>query len=342
MDVSSPRISFADELADARRGDAATCDNRHYETRGETMNRFKNILVGVDLAAGDRLVADTLFENAQAVRQAMWLAKLNNSRIKFVYSLDISERAQQLIQQSAGEHTVLDQARDVLRAFAEHAAEQGVNASFEVVFGRSWAELIRQVLKSHHDLVLVGTRNQTATSRVLFGSTCMKLLRKCPCPVWITKPSDQPHIASVLVAHDLSPVGSLALQLGASLSQLQNAALHVLHVLEPDFESLMSSDLPVGTAADRGAAARSQIETELQGFYFATAPQITISEGEPSAAILPYIDQYSIELVAMGTIARSGVSGLFVGNTAERLLPQLPCSVLAVKPVDFISPVKLL
>jgi universal stress protein E len=326
-------------LIDTRNDAAATRDNRHYETRGGTMKRFKNILVGVDLAAGDRLVVDTLFENAQAVRQAMWLAKLSNARIKFVYSLDISERAQQLIQQSAGERTVLDQARDVLQAFVEHAKEHGVTASFEVVFGRSWLELIRQVLKSQHDLVLVGTRNQTAASRVLFGSTGMKLLRKCPCPVWITKPKDQTHIASVLVAHDLSPVGSLALQLGASLSQLQNASLHVIHALEPAFVSLVPSDVPVETAAERGVTARSQIESELRGYDFARAPQIAITEGEPSAAILPYIDQHSIELITMGTIARSGVSGLFVGNTAERLLPQLPCSILAVKPDDFVSPV---
>ena len=41
------------------------------------------------------------------------------------------------------------------------------------------------------------------------------------------------------------------------------------------------------------------------------------------------------------TIARTGIPGVIVGNTAERLLPQIPCSVLAVKPADFKSPITL-
>jgi nucleotide-binding universal stress UspA family protein len=43
----------------------------------------------------------------------------------------------------------------------------------------------------------------------------------------------------------------------------------------------------------------------------------------------------------MGTIARSGVTGLLMGNTAERVFGHVNCSVLAVKPAGFVSPVKL-
>jgi len=45
--------------------------------------------------------------------------------------------------------------------------------------------------------------------------------------------------------------------------------------------------------------------------------------------------------VVMGTVARTGLPGLFVGNTAERILTQLDCSVLAVKPEGFVTPVEL-
>jgi len=56
------------------------------------------------------------------------------------------------------------------------------------VFGKSWIEIIRQVLREQHDLVITGTRDLGAHGRLLFGSTGMKLLRYCPCPVWVTKP----------------------------------------------------------------------------------------------------------------------------------------------------------
>jgi nucleotide-binding universal stress UspA family protein len=46
------------------------------------------------------------------------------------------------------------------------------------------------------------------------------------------------------------------------------------------------------------------------------------------------------EVAVLGTLARSGLTGLLVGNTAEAVLHRLDCSVLALKPLDFISPVR--
>ena len=40
-------------------------------------------------------------------------------------------------------------------------------------------------------------------------------------------------------------------------------------------------------------------------------------------------------LIVMGTVARTGITGIFIGNTAERVLSRLPCDVLVVKPGDF-------
>ena len=43
----------------------------------------------------------------------------------------------------------------------------------------------------------------------------------------------------------------------------------------------------------------------------------------------------------MGTVARTGIAGLIMGNTAESILDQLEQSVIAIKPQGFVSPVKL-
>jgi universal stress protein E len=47
------------------------------------------------------------------------------------------------------------------------------------------------------------------------------------------------------------------------------------------------------------------------------------------------------DVVVMGTISRGGIPGLLVGNTAERLLGILDCSLVIVKPHDFVCPVTL-
>ncbi len=45
--------------------------------------------------------------------------------------------------------------------------------------------------------------------------------------------------------------------------------------------------------------------------------------------------------VVMGAVARTGIPGFIMGNTAETILNQIGCSVLAVKPPGFVTPVTL-
>ncbi len=45
--------------------------------------------------------------------------------------------------------------------------------------------------------------------------------------------------------------------------------------------------------------------------------------------------------IVVGAVARTGIAGFFMGNTAESILTQLDCSVLIVKPSGFFSPVTL-
>ncbi len=40
----------------------------------------------------------------------------------------------------------------------------------------------------------------------------------------------------------------------------------------------------------------------------------------------------------MGTVGRGGIPGLSIGNTAEAILDQLQCSVLAMKAPGFKTP----
>ena len=98
--------------------------------------------------------------------------------------------------------------------------------------GKAWEEIIRQVQKAGHDLVIVGTRDAGFASRLLYGSTGMRLLRFCPCPVWVTKPGANWEDLEILVASDLSEVSQDALELGVLSARLTGARLRVLHALE--------------------------------------------------------------------------------------------------------------
>jgi universal stress protein E len=308
------------------------------------MKRFSNILVGVDLSAGDCFVSDELSPpTEEAIERAMWLAKLNSARLLFLYSLDVSAQAQRLIQENQGsEPTVVDHADVVLGRLVERAGQEGIAADCLVVIGKSWLEIIRQILRRKHDLVIVGTRHLGPVKSFLVGSTGIKLLRKCPCPVWVTQPLADRKIATVLVAHDLTSVGELALELGSSMAQLQDAQLHVLHALKSsEKDEMFPARVSLNNAAKYEAEAKRQIEVQLAKLGLTRPAQVHISNDPADLAILDHIERHDIELLVMGTVARAGIPGLITGNTAERLLPQIPCSVLAVKPEGFTSPVTL-
>ncbi len=67
----------------------------------------------------------------------------------------------------------------------------GVQVSIKVLYGTPFIAIIREVLWNGHDLVMITAEDRRSLKNVLFGTTTMHLMRKCPCPVWVMKP-DQP------------------------------------------------------------------------------------------------------------------------------------------------------
>ena len=69
--------------------------------------------------------------------------------------------------------------------------------------------------------------------------------------------------------------------------------------------------------------------------------QVYMLKGEPGHLIPELAAKLEVGLIVMGTVSRTGVAGLLIGNTAERILRQVDCSVLTVKPDGFVTPVRL-
>jgi universal stress protein E len=315
------------------------------------VQRFRKILAGVDLSHGDRLVSSELGPSTEeAVRRAIWLAAQISGEITFLATLELSAQADELLRapRPGGEPTVDDEARAELDALVARAGAEGARAAAKLVHGKAWEELIREAVRGQHDVVIVGTRNRGRVSRTLFGSTATKLLRYCPAPIWVTRPDPDWSDLKVLVATDFSGVSQRALDIAVQMGQLVDIKLSVLHALEPELDTrVLRRSFTLEEVQAQRQAAREQAERRLQEqlvrtdyrtLKFGVQPHVV--EGPAEIVILDFLEQQQIDLVVMGTVGRVGLPGLFVGNTAERLLPQLPCSVLAVKPEGFVSPLQ--
>jgi universal stress protein E len=312
---------------------------------------FRNILVGVDLTHTSRLDVNNLGPVTEGVlRLARWLGRATGGRLTLFAALN--ERGQPWHLIDAEHHARLSRAVEesvsqVMRHLAERERDRGVEARALLAPGKGWVELLQQSVRDRHDLVLIGSRGDRGLRRALFGSTGFHLLRHCPSPVWVARPGPEIAPRRLLVATDLGPASEAALRLGVALLHLHRGArLHVLHVVDYPLNHLWAPVLHDAweDAYERQVRAKAEDAILAQLARAGSNPKDDLVEvhlvegaGVPDEAILECIQGRGIDLVILGTVARSGLSALFLGNVAERLLPEVNCSVLAVKPVDFHS-----
>jgi nucleotide-binding universal stress UspA family protein len=63
-----------------------------------------------------------------------------------------------------------------------------------------------------------------------------------------------------------------------------------------------------------------------------------VMQGWADEVIAEFAELHQVDLIVMETMCRTGIPGFFIGNTAEKILHRIDCSVLAVKPNGFITP----
>lgn len=62
------------------------------------------------------------------------------------------------------------------------------------------------------------------------------------------------------------------------------------------------------------------------------AATLHVAQGVPYQVINSTAKKLGVGLIVMGSVGRRGISGLLIGNTAEKILHTSDCSLLVVKP----------
>ena len=306
------------------------------------LKRLQKILVPIDTRA----------RRSAALDRAVQLAEHSGARLKLIEI--VSELPPQLCVPSYGypalKDTLANEKGQRLNALVQKLSERGLKADSEVFYGKPYLEIIREALRNGHDLVIKDAENG-GPSR-LFGATDMRLFRKCPSPVWIVRPARVRRHRRVLAAVDPAAEPRHAEQLNlkilgmaASLSAFEEGELHVVHAWDAapgESADGLPADVRRKIARDTKRQARSMLDSLLASANLKIARnRIHLLEGEPGAVIRDFANTHAADILVMGTVVRTGIEGFFIGNTAERILGQVRCSVLAVKPDGFVSPVRV-
>jgi universal stress protein E len=314
------------------------------------MKRFQNILVGVDLADADPASSNVLSRpSRQALARAIWLARHTGGKLTIFSALSVSPFLENYVHRELTEDPY-DPAREataLLKRLVDRAESDGVRAQSGLAVGIAWEEICRQVVNHDHDLVIVGTRDLGHVGRVFFGSTGLHLLRYCPCPVWVARPDEYWEHQEILVPSDFSDVSLEALRIAIEGHSLVDTRIHVLHVLEgrvgpPSWYGQIPPQIVADYIAEQHQRARHRLHELLAKVgdrSLQHGVMVHVVEGSPDVAILKAIDDLKIDLVVMGTAARTGLGRMVLGNTTERLISHVRCSLIAVKPSEFECPI---
>lgn len=250
-----------------------------------------------------------------------------------------------------------EEASAEVNRLVEAAEGRGVKAAGEILQGSASIELIRKVAREGYDLLVKSAQPVSVVQHILFGHTDRQLIRKCPCPVWIDKPSGAKTHDRILAAVDPAPfpedpdfdrtreaLNTAILQFAVLLAQTEEAELHVVHVWSFDVEGplLSRTGLTEDVVAKVGKSIRQQHEQAVDNLIKPFLPQISrlhLLRGEAGEEIARLARDLSVDVVAMGTVCRTGIGGLLIGNTAETVLDHVDCSIAALKPNGFRSPI---
>jgi nucleotide-binding universal stress UspA family protein len=294
------------------------------------MKRFSNILVHVDTRKDAHPILDRAVEFARNHHAALTMVDIvPEVPWSVLPGANVGEMRQALVEKkkTAIEHLVAD------------ARSQGAKAEGKVLEGRTSAEIIAEVERSRHDLVMKDARGLASRRLGFLGTTATRLMRFCPCTVWAFRPPP-PGARRAVAAVDAAAADERHAQLNHEIIEvamaLEPTPPHIVYAWRLYGENLiqdyMKRDEFESLVKDGEQQAQARMRELLTSFGISdSAPEVHFLRGFEDEEIIRFVNEQRFAELVIGTVGRSGLSGMLIGNTAEVLLDRVESSVIAVK-----------
>jgi nucleotide-binding universal stress UspA family protein/rubrerythrin len=327
---------------------------------------YKSIYVPVDNSAhSNRAVASALAlgkaYSAKLVGCHVYAAKLHDYRFRQMeYTLpeeyidEVELERQRKIHDSLitmGLKLISD---SYLDGMSRLCGESGLEFEPRMMDGKHHTEILKDVVGSHHDLVVIGALGIGRARDSVIGSVCERVARQCDRDVWVVKhvpEPTEPDRDTILVGMDGSPQSFGALMTAVDLARTFGKKVEAIAVYDPYLHySVFNGIVNVLTEQaakvfrfeeqnqlheeiiDTGLAQiyQSHLEVgERMGSEAGVEIKKTLLDGKPFQKILDHARKTNPWLIVMGRIgvhSPKDESGL--GSNAENVLRGASCDVL--------------
>jgi universal stress protein E len=225
--------------------------------------------------------------------------------------------------------------------------EMGYRITTSVIqIHRLYEDIIKSAGDYKADFVFKSVRQHAPLKRMFYTSTDWNLIRMCPTALLLVRDQGtvrgKPVIASVNI-DDEDPehqeLNRIVLAQANALAEVLGAKVHLIYAYGPAVVMGDGADPMAYQIAKDKHDAEFKKAKALASVNNVLASNTKLREGTPATIVTEYGEEISAGIIVLGTVARSGASGLFIGNTAESMLEKTHRDMFVIKLESFVSPV---
>lgn len=210
----------------------------------------------------------------------------------------------------------------------------------EVVGGDPAEEIAAQAAARSIDLVVVGRHRRRPIADMFKGTTVERLLRQVRRPVLVVNKRSQLPCRRMFIPIDFSDASTVSIRFAASL--FPEEALHLFHAYTGPFQDYIAALTLTFSRAEKAKFAGSlgeHAEQAMARFIDSLGLNpgriaATVRNGHTAALIKEELERQEVDLLVMGTHARSGIARALIGSVAEAALNSSNCNILVVPVPD--------
>jgi nucleotide-binding universal stress UspA family protein len=232
----------------------------------------------------------------------------------------------------------------------------GLPVTTKLLDGDVTNELTHHAAAAGMDLVVMTTHGRGAFARFWLGSVADSIIRRLPMPLLLVHPHDgdpdlkaEPNLKHFLLPLDGTPLAEEMVEPVAELAAALKASVTLVRVIEPvPPVPWMPEALPINesvqTMLDRVEELQNSLKAEAASYLAGVARKfqdrsIPVEtsvrvERQPATAILHEVVADGCDLVAIETHGRRGLSRLFLGSVADKVIRGSAVPVLVHRPLN--------
>ena len=276
------------------------------------------------------VVIDPTADHQPALVKASLIAKLGDCHIHaFLCIYDDVKKAGVYASRKDFKHQTLVRAKAWLGELMQPYKQNGLSCSTSVVWNKRWVESVtRAIEKSSCDLVIKSSYHHTRAQRFFNRTADYHLIHHCHCPILFTHQEQEWNSDRMLACLDLESGD-------AQHARLNNVIMRDARA----FAKIIGLDIHIGCAYAKAIDGEHLgLEThgreigreQLAELYQLAPERVMLRQGNVIEALRAICEEAQPSIVIIGSLARKGIRGKLVGNTAEKLLDIVDADILTV------------